>query len=49
MNVKEMQKWINNKIKQNNLSLPLLVEDGIGGPLTRSTFIMLYLTRLHRH
>ena len=45
MNVKEMQKWINNKIKQNNLSLPLLVEDGIGGPLTRSTFIMLFVNK----
>ena len=28
MNVKELQKWLNTKIKENNLSMKPLVEDG---------------------
>ena len=28
MNVKELQKWLNTKIKENNLSIKPLVEDG---------------------
>ena len=37
MNVADMQIWLNNKIKENNLNLKPLVIDGIGGPATRNT------------
>ena len=37
MNVADMQIWLNNKIKLNNLNLKPLVIDGIGGPATRNT------------
>lgn len=36
MNVKELQKWLNIKIKENNLSMKPLIEDGLGGPATRN-------------
>ena len=36
MNVADMQIWLNNKIKLNNLNLKPLVVDGIGGPITRN-------------
>ena len=42
MNVKQLQAWLNDKIKSENLTIPLLVEDGIGGLITRSTFIMVF-------
>ena len=45
MNVKELQKWINSKIKEEKLNLPLLVEDGIGGLLTRSTFLLIFVNK----
>ena len=45
MNVKELQAWINSKIKEEHLDLPLLIEDGKGGPITRSTFIMLFINK----
>ena len=36
MKVNDLQIWLNDKIKQNNLNLKLLVVDGIGGPITRN-------------
>lgn len=45
MNVKELQQWINAKIIKENLPLTLLKDDGVGGPLTRSTFIMLFVNK----
>ena len=45
MNVKELQQWINAKIIKENLPLALLKDDGVGGPLTRSTFIMLFVNK----
>ena len=35
MNVKELQQWLNGKIKSEGLNIPLLVEDGKGGTLTQ--------------
>lgn len=37
MNVKQLQGWLNKKIKENNLQIKQLVEDGLGGPATRNT------------
>lgn len=45
MNVKQLQQWINTKIKQEGLNIKLLEDDGKGGPLTRSTFIMLMVNK----
>lgn len=45
MNVKELQEWINDKIKSNGLPITPLVTDGIPGPLTRSTFILLFVNK----
>lgn len=48
MNIKELQQWINSKIKSEGLSIPLLEDDGVGGPITRSTFIMLFVNKKAR-
>ena len=45
MNVKELQQWLNGKIKSEGLNIPLLVEDGKGGALTRSTFILVFVNK----
>ena len=45
MNVKELQQWINRKITENKLNIPLLKEDGVGGVLTRSAFILLFVNK----
>ena len=45
MNVKELQLWINGKIKSEGLAITPLVADGIPGPLTRSTFILLFVNK----
>lgn len=45
MNVKELQQWINRKIKEGNLQIKPLVEDGKAGLLTRSTFILLFVNK----
>ena len=45
MNVKELQLWINTKIKSEGLTITPLVADGIPGPLTRSTFILLFVNK----
>lgn len=45
MNVKELQRWINTKIKQEGLAIKTLEDDGKGGPLTRSTFIALMVNK----
>lgn len=45
MNVKELQLWINAKIKSEGLAITPLVADGIPGPLTRSTFILLFVNK----
>ena len=48
MNVKELQQWINSKIKSEGLAIPHLVEDGKAGPLTRSTFILVFVNKKAR-
>lgn len=45
MNIKELQLWINGKIKSEGLAIAPLVADGIPGPLTRSTFILLFVNK----
>ena len=45
MNVKQLQEWINQKIKEEKLALQPLITDGQGGPLTRSTFILLFANK----
>lgn len=45
MKVKELQLWINGKIKSEGLAITPLVADGIPGPLTRSTFILLFVNK----
>lgn len=45
MDVKGFQQWINLKIKSEGLNIPFLKEDGMGGPLTRSTFLLLFVNK----
>ena len=45
MNVKELQLWINAKIKSEGLAITPLNPDGLPGPLTRSTFILLFVNK----
>lgn len=45
MNVKELQLWINAKIKSEGLAITPLIPDGLPGPLTRSTFILLFVNK----
>lgn len=45
MNVKELQRWLNDKINQEGLNIKPLVEDGKAGPLTRSTFILVFVNK----
>ncbi len=45
MNVKDLQMWLNNKIQQERLNINHLVEDGKAGPLTRSTFILVFANK----
>ena len=42
MKVSDLQIWLNDKIKQNNLNLKLLVVDGIGGPITRNAIYQVF-------
>lgn len=42
MKVSDLQFWLNDKIKQNNLNLKLLVVDGIGGPITRNAIYQVF-------
>lgn len=46
MNVKELQKWLNSKIVCNHLSLKPLVEDGIGGPATRTAIYQVFQCKI---
>lgn len=45
MNKLELQQWLNKKIKENKLNIPLLVEDGNPGSLTRATFIQVFVNK----
>lgn len=45
MNVQQLQLWINQKIKSEGLNITPLVADGKGGPLTRSTFILIFANK----
>lgn len=42
MNIKQLQQWLNNKIKQEGLKLPLLNEDGLSGPATRNAIYSVF-------
>lgn len=42
MNVADMQVWLNNKIKLNNLNLKPLVVDSVGGPATRNAIYQVF-------
>lgn len=42
MNVADMQIWLNNKIKLNNLNLKPLVVDSVGGPATRNAVYQVF-------
>ena len=42
MNVADMQVWLNNKIKLNNLNLKPLVVDSVGGPITRNAIYQVF-------
>ncbi len=48
MNVKELQLWINAKIKSEGLGITLLKPDGQGGPLTRAAFIQVFVNKMQR-
>ena len=43
MKVADMQIWLNNKIKLNNLNLKPLVVDSVGGEVTLRTLIKIIL------
>lgn len=45
MNLLELQLWLNQKIKSENLNIPFLKPDGLAGPITRSTFIQVFVNR----
>lgn len=42
MNIQQMQQWLNQKIKLNQLTIPLLLEDGVGGPKTRDAIYQVF-------
>lgn len=45
MNARQLQEWINSKIKEEKLNVPLLVVDGKGGSLTRASFIQIFVNK----
>lgn len=45
MNVKELQTWVNSKIKERGYNIPNLKNDGIWGSLSRAAFIQVFVNK----